>query len=67
MTCPNCKSNKFIETVSLEYCPDCGIRCDYHGSGTNEAYNEFIERLGAEQKWKDHCDHIKWLMEMENT
>lgn len=37
-TCWNCGSNNFIETISKEECPDCGIACYYHGSGANEKY-----------------------------
>ena len=38
--CWNCGSKNFIETVSREFCPDCGIECLYHGSGANQAYND---------------------------
>ena len=35
--CWYCKSKNYIETSKYEYCPDCGIRCDYPG-GPNEKY-----------------------------
>lgn len=43
--CWNCGSNRFQETVSREYCPDCKIECLYHGSGANYKYNEAHRRL----------------------
>ena len=30
--CPNCNSSNFRETLSLEECPDCGLRCDWSGN-----------------------------------
>ena len=43
--CPNCNSSKYIETVSLEKCTDCGLECDYwSGSGANEVYEGMMER-----------------------
>lgn len=43
MKCPNCKSENFVEKITIEYCPDCGIECDYHNGGMNEAYKSFME------------------------
>ena len=45
--CPNCKSTKFKETLSREYCPDCGLECDYWGSGANDVYNAYSQRYHA--------------------
>jgi hypothetical protein len=42
--CPNCGSQNFVETVSLEFCPDCNIKCDYWGSGANQEYNQMCRR-----------------------
>ena len=38
--CWNCDSERYFNTAAVESCPDCGIRCDYHGGGSNEAYDE---------------------------
>ena len=37
--CWACGSHRFIETVSREHCPACGIECDYWGKGANAAYD----------------------------
>jgi hypothetical protein len=42
--CPNCGSPKYRETVSVEECPDCGLRCDYWGGGANEVYEAMMQR-----------------------
>jgi predicted nucleic acid-binding Zn-ribbon protein len=36
--CWNCGSTRYRETAAVESCPDCGIRCDYHGGGPNDKY-----------------------------
>lgn len=47
MQCWNCSSDDYVETVSKEHCPSCGIFCDYHGAGTNEEYEIAHERKHA--------------------
>lgn len=42
--CPNCESTRFVETVSMEHCPDCGLRCDYWGGGANDVYKAMLDR-----------------------
>lgn len=42
--CWNCGSSNFKETVSREYCPDCGIECNYHGDGANDKYHRAASR-----------------------
>jgi uncharacterized Zn finger protein (UPF0148 family) len=42
--CPKCKSSRFKETLSREYCPDCGLECDYWGGGANEVYESMMAR-----------------------
>lgn len=37
--CWNCGSMEYYNTISIEACPSCGIRCDYHGGGSNEKYD----------------------------
>lgn len=32
-TCPNCRSKKYFETASLEYCPSCTLKVDYWAEG----------------------------------
>lgn len=48
--CPKCKSSKFKETLSREYCPDCGLECDYWGGGANEVYENMMKRDHAKQE-----------------
>ncbi len=43
--CWNCGSNRYVETLSREHCPDCGIECDYWGGGANAAYNNASEAI----------------------
>jgi len=47
--CPNCKSSNFRETLSREHCPDCGLECDYWGSGSNAVYDSMCERKWARE------------------
>lgn len=42
--CPNCGGNNYKETLSREYCPDCGLECDYWGNGTNPVYENMMTR-----------------------
>jgi ribosomal protein S27AE len=48
--CPNCGGNNYRETVSREYCPDCGMECDYWGGGSNEVYDRMCERKWAREE-----------------
>lgn len=42
--CWNCNSPKYVNVASYENCPDCGIYCDYRGSGPNDKYELAQER-----------------------
>lgn len=56
--CWNCGSQNYWQSARFEKCPDCGIECDYHGSGANEAYDAALERKWAkerEEEWKEEC------------
>jgi hypothetical protein len=48
--CPNCGSSQYRSTVSLESCPACGLRCDYWGGGSNDVYNDMMDRRAAEDE-----------------
>lgn len=61
--CPNCKGNNYIETVSREYCPDCGMECDYWGRGSNEVYNEMCRRKWAEEERRREEDFRRQMRE----
>lgn len=68
--CPNCGSTtKYRQTVSLEECSGCGLRCDYWGGVTNKIYEDMMSRDAAieerrrwdeqyrlEQEWRDELD-----------
>lgn len=45
--CPNCGSSQYRETVSREYCPACGLECDYWGGGANAVYEAHHQRYQA--------------------
>jgi len=54
-SCPNCGSKKFIETVSIEYCPDCKLECDYWEKGPNKVYNNMMDRearIEEDKRWR---------------
>lgn len=48
--CPNCGSARYFQTVSLEHCPACGLRCDYWGEGANDVYERMLERDAAREE-----------------
>jgi ribosomal protein L37AE/L43A len=59
--CPNCGSDRYRETVSMESCDACGLRMDYWGGGANSVYEkhearaharEQAEKLAREQAWE---------------
>lgn len=58
--CPNCKSSNFLETVSREYCPDCGLECDYWGNGSNAVYDEYCKRFWAEEEERREAEFRKY-------
>jgi len=51
-TCWSCGSSNFRETISKEECFNCGIVCDYHGSGCNEEYREAMH-------WKNYQKELE--------
>ena len=64
--CPNCYSSKFIETVSLEYCPDCGLECDYHGGkGANSVYQNMMDRKWAAEEARTELEPEWWCRDDE--
>ena len=58
--CPNCNSSKFIETVAVEECPDCNLRCGYQdGSGPNEVYLGMMRRQeGTHSRLEEEATRI---------
>lgn len=57
-SCPNCNSLRFKETLSREYCPDCGLECNYWGTGTNEVYDNMMKRQWAKEE-REREERIK--------
>lgn len=56
--CPNCKSSKYIETISLEYCASCGLKCDYWGNGANDIYQNMMnENFDIEEQTRNEQDN----------
>lgn len=52
--CPKCRSARFKETLSREYCPDCGLECDYWGGGANTVYESMMkEKWAREEQERD--------------
>jgi len=61
--CPNCGSHNFIESVSREYCPDCGLECDYWGRGANEVYENMMARDAAIEREQREEEDRKYYEE----
>lgn len=61
--CPNCGSSNFQETVSREYCPDCGMECNYWGGGSNEVYDTMCKRKWAEEDRRREEDFRRQMRE----
>ena len=51
--CPNCGSREYRETLSREYCPACGLRCDYWGGGSNKVYMDYLARFHAQREYEE--------------
>jgi len=49
-TCPNCKKNTYVETLSREYCSSCGMECNYWSGGSNEVYDQMMKRDWAREE-----------------
>ena len=62
--CPNCKGNNYVETVSREYCRDCGLECDYWGGGANDVYESMMERTWAAEKRKREEEEEQYYRDM---
>lgn len=58
LLCPNCGSNAYRETVSMESCSACGLRCDYWGGGANAVYEEMMasNHRAAERREQERED-----------
>lgn len=64
--CWNCGGVRYRESTAVEECLDCKIKCDYHSSGTNEAWRrakeekdkeeERIEYLQSQREWDEEND-----------
>ena len=48
--CPNCGSDRYRETVSMERCEACGLQMDYWGKGGNLVYESYLARRRAQQQ-----------------
>ena len=57
--CPNCGSNCFLETISMEKCDTCGIECDYWNGGPNIIYQNMIDRLEHEREKEQEIAKIE--------
>lgn len=53
LTCPNCGSALYTETVSREHCSACGLEMDYWGGGGNKVYEAYQAREYARQEAAD--------------
>jgi len=51
--CPNCGSSQFIDIITVERCPACGLECNYHGGGPNKVYLAYLEQKWAEERLRD--------------
>ena len=48
--CPNCGSPRYMQTISTENCPDCGLQCNYWGGGANDVYQNMINARDERQQ-----------------
>lgn len=58
--CPNCRSDRYYQTVSREHCPACGLECDYWGGGSNEVYDRMMRNQQAEEALRERERQIQW-------
>ena len=61
--CPNCGSSSYVTRISMEYCPSCGIKCDYWGGGVNEAWQKYEARERERQQREREEEDRKWQEE----
>lgn len=59
--CWNCGSDKYFQTAAIESCPNCGILCNYHGGGTNEAYDHALAAKHREKQRKEFEEEFERL------
>jgi hypothetical protein len=48
--CPNCGSNRYRETVSMERCEACGLQVDYWGGGGNSVFESYMSKVREREK-----------------
>lgn len=69
LTCPNCGSDRYTETVSREHCSACGLEMDYWGGGGNKVYERYQAREYARQQdaeyERDRKMREEWEQESE--
>lgn len=63
--CPNCNSTNYRETVSLEECTSCGLRCDYWGAGANDVYYNMMARNHAAEEERWRLERATWNYQVE--
>lgn len=61
--CWACGSHRYVETVSREHCPACGIECDYWGGGANKAYDDASARRHAHEEREREAEFRRQLEE----
>jgi ribosomal protein L37AE/L43A len=69
--CPNCGSDRYRETLSLERCDSCGLQMDYWGGGPNHVYERYERarnaRLEAEREERERAQYLEWEEEMRQS
>ena len=62
--CPNCGSNRYRETVSMELCESCGLKMDYWGGGRNAVYEAYLAhhhaQLRAAEEERQQAQYREW-------
>lgn len=65
--CPNCGSDRYRETVSMEKCNACGLQMDYWGGGGNAVYEAYqarrYARLEAQEQERQRKQYEEWQAE----
>lgn len=65
--CPNCGSDKYIQTVSTESCAACGLRFDYWGSGGNEVHVQYLQRMQRRREEAEYAESVRWREDRDDV
>jgi ribosomal protein L37AE/L43A len=65
--CPNCGSDRYRESISLEICEACGLRFDYWGGGGNDVYEEYLaNNYASQEREQEEQENYRWRHGWDN-